>query len=742
MNPRGLIAFVSIVVGTFPLADASALGLGDAELQSRLNEPLAVEIAVVGAPPQSKRLNATIGTESVRAGELSGRLRAEAFIDQGGRAYIRVTTERAMREPIVSFLLVVESAREHVMREYTLLLDPPGYSLPVLAAPAPEAAVATPSPPAPVVTTLSSPEPKGTVRAKRIGPVARGTTLSGLAMANGTPPGVTWAQMTWALFRLNPHAFIDGDINKLRSGAYLEVPSRATVSRWSHRQALDLITAGPATQQVAEAPATSEPLENPDPPQPVPSPAAPESEPESPQPLFRVLSPNDIPAAQTAGTIGSPATPRERERLRQLVEEANRQIQGSHMEIAKARKQLADTTLQISTLVETVEKKDSEIRSLENRLTELREFVRQRSAEAANPDPNWLQRIVLEALILVTLVGVLAVTLSRWNDARRGVRGNVESGPIALQFQSPTVNPERPPLAQVEDDGAAELATEELVAELEDAEQPPVESVQHEEIELHDDHLMEANAYLAYGYHEKAKEVLEVFIKENPANAEGRLVMLRALHAIKEKRKFRRHAEALLELIDGEDDERWIEAIRLGRAVLPDERLFDADTHKRAEDENWEKTIWTGARPTPADGGDENTYLDFDEFKYVDLFLLDDAGTSPDVQDPTAPEASADDRDDSAEADAESQAELAKWRAEMSGTEEDHEIRLDLENLAEEPLDDPMDTLDDEVLDDPVEIVVGEPLDGPIDFSLEDPTDSFLDVPTDIPTDVPSDDER
>ena len=769
MDPRGFIAFVSILIGTSPFVDAAALGLGDAELRSRLNEPLEVEIDVVGAAPQSDGLNATIGTKARRysadpaALALSSRLRAEVAVDAAGRAHIRVTTERAVREPVVSFLLVVENAREHVMREYTLLLDPPGYSMPVLTMPEPvRAAVVEPAPAIPVPAPPAPPTPNPKIDTERIGPVARGDTLSRLAMEHGTGPGVTWAQMTWALFRMNPHAFIDGNINKLRSNVYLEIPSRATASRWSHRQALDLITAGRSTsgptRQRAPSPVVpstvvGEPSTKADPPAQEsqatePQPTA-EAAAEPPRPLFRVLSSGDMPPARSAGTVGAPTGPRERERLRQLVAEANRQIRDSREEIVRARKQLAETALQISNLVETVEKKNSDIKSLESRLADLREFVQQRSVAAADPDPNWLQRLVLEALILVTLVtlvtlvGVLAVTLARWNDARRRMGGNVESGAIALEFHAPTVNPAPPPAVPVEDEEAAELPAEDPVAETDDAEQASTDHTEHEEIELHGDQLMEANAYLAYGYHEKAKEVLEEFIKENPAHAESRLVMLRALHAIKEQRKFRRHAEALLELVDDEYDERWIEAARLGRAILPEERLFDADAHKRTEDEKFEQTVWTGARASTTDE-DDHTYLDFDEFKYVDLFLLDGGGAAPDVQDPTTPAPSAE------EAEAKTEAELAKWRADMLGTEEDRGVRLDPDAPTDdstdvpddEPLDDPVDVPGDGPLDDPVDVPGDGPLDGPIDFSLDDPTEVFLDTPTDVPTAIPTDDEH
>ena len=736
------------------MVDAAALGLGDAELRSRLNEPLAVEIDVVGVPRQSDELTATIGTESGRgaAGGLSSRLRAQVSVDQWGRAHIRVSTGQGVREPIVSFLLVVESAREHVMREYTLLLDPPGYSLPVLTTPdrvrpaVPDAAVAVPPPS----------EPKATLDGKRIGPVARGETLSGLAMRHGTGPGVTWAQTTWALFTMNPHAFIDGDINKLRPGVYLEMPSRVTVSGLSHHQALDLVKAGPVPAQIAEAPlsdpanqsvpsaviatpatsepigianpleyetsATSQPIGVANPPEQETSATTPEPSSESPQPLFRVLSSGEIDTTRSAGIVGSPASPREQERVLQLVAEANLQIRDSHEQIVMARKQLADTVLQISTLVETVKKKDSVIKSLESRLAELREFVKARSVAATDSDANWLQRLLLEMLILGALVGVLAVMLIRRNDARGRPDGKVESGAIALDIQAPTVSPALPATAPDENEVASALPEEEHVTETADIEEPSIDHAGHEEIELRDDRLTEANAYFAYGYHEKAKEVLEAYIKENPANAEGRLVMLRVLHAIREKRKFRRHAEALLELVGDESDERWVEAARLGRSVLPEERLFNADARKRAADDKWEQTVWTGTLPDATDC-DDQIYLDIDEFKYVDLFLLDGAEKDADTEEPGAPNPSS---DASAEF-LETEAKFAKWRAETLDKDEDRTVRLNQGVPTDDPVDVPT--------DDPVDIFIGDLIDDPIDDPIDDTVDVFIDDPTDDPTD-------
>ena len=675
------------------MLDAVALGLGDAALKSRLNEPLEVEIALVGADMDANRPDAAIGTEAMHDAAgittvgLLRQLRVEVSTSAEHGAHVRVSTEQAIREPVVRFLLVVENAREHVTREYTLLLDPPGYSLPMIATPEPVLELA----PASKVTIEALPAPRNErepeklgreklgrekLGREQIGPVSPGDTLSELAMGLGKDPGVTWAQMTWALYRMNPQAFVGGDINKLRSNVYLRVPAAETASRWSHREALALIRGTPAPTVAARVPHLEPVTQSPSSPVVAPAsadePAVPSVPPEgeSPQSVFRLLSSNSVGDSLTDGSVGVPMTAMEQERADQLLAQANQQIEESQEEITRARKQLDDTTRQISTLVETVARKDSQIRGLENRLADLREIVRQERVAVVRPEPAWINRLLLEALLLAAMVGVLAVTLSRRADARRHQRASSDTEKIALEFPTLVNSPNRTPPMVVGDDVDSRLPEEEPLVETSDNEARSIEHIELDELAAQGSPLMEANAYFAYGYHQKAKEVLTEFIKEHPANAESRLVMLRVLHAIREKRKFKRHAEALLELVGDDFDQRWVEAARLGHALFPEERLFDIDAHKRSEDEIWEKTVWTGTRPELANS-DDHVYLDIDEFKYVDLFLLNEAD---DAEDNGAPDSSS---SASAESD-DTEAELAKWRADLVGGSEGGELDYDL----------------------------------------------------------------
>lgn len=691
-----------------PLLDAAALGLGEATLESRLNEPLDVRIEVVGARFDAGILNASLASEAqhdragIETGRLLGSLRVEAFVTRSGEGHVRVTTKQSIREPVVSFLLVVENARERVMREYNLLLDPPGYSLPVTAMPQPrpryrptprsEAATAPASRAVAPAVRVTAPRPG--LQAVHIGPVARGDTLSKLATQLRRDRGVTWAQMTWALFTENPHAFINEDINRLKAGVYLRVPSTDSASRWSHREALALINGAPAERGVAlveirepvaqesaasttgagtgdKANASSLPPKPETPAEPSSQQVSPQTTPDAepvsnaeaapPQPLFRLASPDEIDEPRASGAVGAPLTPVERERIDQMVALANRQIQDSQEEIARARLQLSETAKQIATLVETVTRKDAEIQGLQSRIADLRELNEQRTIAMAKSEPSWINRLLLETFLLGAMVVVLAVTLSRWTDARRRREARPEPKVIRLASPAPVNETEESANTVIVDEINSEPADDEANAESSGDEGVSIVHVPIDDARITSDPLMEANAYFAYGYYDKAKEVLQGFIKANPGSAESRLVMLRVLHALREKRGFRRHAEALLELVDDHFDERWGEAVRLGRALFPDERLFNANAYRRAGDEKWEETIWTGTRPEMADS-DDHVYLDLDEFKYVDLFLLDE-GSDDEEDMPSGDDSSV------AKEIEKSEAELARWSAQMAGEE-------------------------------------------------------------------------
>jgi pilus assembly protein FimV len=265
-------ALASLVI--FPPA-AFALGLGDVRLLSQLNAPLDAEIEVLGATPEelgslkaqlaSRDLftkygldyPATLGTLTLTPSRLPD-----------GREVIRLRSSDTITEPFITLLVEVNSARNHLVREYDLLLDPPVYTPGGQPANAPVAspstadssrngqiarAPATPSEPrrsqesssfgapeAPASNGASVPSSassssttEGSSRTVR-----RGETLSGIAnevAGNGGESARTRAWML-AIYQNNPAAF-DGNMNVMRSGAVLRIPENSAVASISSGEA-------------------------------------------------------------------------------------------------------------------------------------------------------------------------------------------------------------------------------------------------------------------------------------------------------------------------------------------------------------------------------------------------------------------------------------------------------------------------------------------------------------------------
>src|ERR1700691_192818 len=149
---------------------AWALGLGEIHLNSALNEPMNAEIDLIAAQPDElTALRATLAGKDAftRYGidrpPFLSTLTFKVGKGKDGRDALLVRSTDAIPEPFVTFLVDVNWARGHLMREYTVLLDPPVYTpgeSPNNSAPVTAPTVAAPparrAAPAPSTTTAPS----------------------------------------------------------------------------------------------------------------------------------------------------------------------------------------------------------------------------------------------------------------------------------------------------------------------------------------------------------------------------------------------------------------------------------------------------------------------------------------------------------------------------------------------------------------------------------------------------------
>jgi pilus assembly protein FimV len=236
-----------VLVSAMLLAPTVALplGLGEIRLDSALNEPLSAEIDLVAATPEElSALQAQLASRELF--ERYG-LDRPSYLDslefrvgrgQDGRSVLLVRSHDAIGEPFVSFLVDVSWPRGRLLREYTVLLDPPVYAPQgdqaapaAIAAPRAESAPAqsAQAPAAAAGSDAAAPESGPAVDSPSTYRVERGDTLYKVAGALAPGDRATTQRMMIGIFRANPEAF-QGNINVLRAGAILRVPTADELS--------------------------------------------------------------------------------------------------------------------------------------------------------------------------------------------------------------------------------------------------------------------------------------------------------------------------------------------------------------------------------------------------------------------------------------------------------------------------------------------------------------------------------
>lgn len=263
-----VLASAIALLGSLASLQAHALALGRITVHSALGEPLRAEIDIAditadeaaslqaGVAPAETFKAAGLEYNAVAAG-LEVQLQRRA----NGSSYLRLSSNRPVTEPFVDLLLQAKWSTGRITRDYTMLFDPPNLrpgSAGVAVAPT---APMLPQPAAPNAATPA--RAIGSPLAARPAPVAKAAAASsaekvssgnpqltvkpgetaGKIAAQNKPASVSLDQMLVALLRSNPDAFIGGNINRIKSGAVLELPSAETASAISRHEASRSIVA-------------------------------------------------------------------------------------------------------------------------------------------------------------------------------------------------------------------------------------------------------------------------------------------------------------------------------------------------------------------------------------------------------------------------------------------------------------------------------------------------------------------
>lgn len=486
----GLASSSALYSGLVP-----ALGLGEITLHSALSQPLDAEIELFDVGDlTAEDMRVRLAPADVFS--RSGVDRLYFFNDlrftpllRGGKSVIRVVSTQPVREPYLNFIVEVLRPNGQLYREYTVLLDPPSSaayrSLAAPAASAAPAVVATTPRVAPVAPVRPAVMP--TAQQGNRYSVVSGDSLWKIATRLAADAGqVTPQALMSDIHALNPQAFINGDINRLRAGAQLLLPD-------------SLASAAPA---VAEAPVATA--------------AAPEA----------------VAAPSAQLPVDPPAELLIEEQARVEQELAN-QIS----ETLQLQQSLAQLGLQVQQLQEQMEARDQQIAGLQAELAARRASAEATAAPVAAPvaaaapvtaesGSHWLALIAgLLALLLAGVAGLF------WRS-----RKPVEPAPVAVAAALTPAMPRAPSVAP-----AVAVAPAAAVA-LNVREVPrggPVWPAAGE------DALQSANVYIAYGRLSEAASTLRKAWDAQPQRSDIGFRLLEVLALLGDTQGFIAH-EALV----------------------------------------------------------------------------------------------------------------------------------------------------------------------------------------------------
>lgn len=242
------------VVSLLAPATAQPLGIGDIELHSVLNQKLnaVIKLHLAGENPSDITVRLAPPEKFDQAGVpwnySLAKLKFDPVVKPDGSMSIKVTSHDAFVEPFLNFLLEVSWPQGSLVREFTLLVDPPSeYGNPNLSVVAEsvedgklsavsERRASKPRSSRPSIRNTAPVITPSSPTSGEYGPIQSKDTLWRIAENLAVKQGVNTNLMMNALHQANPQAFIQGNIDLLKVGAVLKVPDTQAMAHGSTAQ--------------------------------------------------------------------------------------------------------------------------------------------------------------------------------------------------------------------------------------------------------------------------------------------------------------------------------------------------------------------------------------------------------------------------------------------------------------------------------------------------------------------------
>lgn len=617
-----------------------ALGLGEIRLNSALNQPFDAEIELLSPTPEELgSLKVTLASNDVFSRYGIDRPAYLSNFDfsvsraRDGKATIKVTSNRSVTEPYVTLLVEASWARGRLVREYTVLLDPPVFMPSQNEAPAapvttPQSATTAegrierrPTTPAPEATPAPVPAPRATTPAPEATPapsqaqrteeptdqiiaspgseyiVQRNDTLSKIASSANPGPRRVINQTMIALFRANPQAFSGDNINRLRAGSVLRIPELSVI---------EAISADEAGAEVARQ--TAEWSGG------VVADTTPESD------RLRLVTPQETPTPPTAAPTTEQQTQQQPSAAPGTPTAEDRRLAVENPGLAQAQQNVDPTPAQPveEAPIEEVPPTEAQDPIAEEPTATAEEPVAAAAEEPAPTPPEATQAPALEPTLserlkdywwaLVALGLLLVVGLAFLRRRRESEDDSLDSLSMPMDFEPPSERPARALapsgkggradafLVEGEDD--AGLVKTNLDEDL-DFDQPdtqrrePVrgfepaapaargaeDTMSSESAVRFDqqDALAEADFHMAYGLYDQAADLVKIAIDREPSRRDLKLKLLEIYFVWGNKDLFLDTARDLYETRGDAAQGEWDKVLIMGKQIAPDDAMFKGE---------------------------------------------------------------------------------------------------------------------------------------------------------------------
>ncbi len=695
MRLQKLVAAVAMA-GALGSGYVSALGLGEVRLNSALNQPLDAEIELLQVRELTRNEilpNMAAPADFKRAGldrpfMLAG-MKFKTTLRPDGTGFIHVTSSQVIREPFLNFLLEVHWPSGRLLREYTMLLDPPAFSEqpapPVTPASAASYNGGLPSQqrsanPFDQRSGNQSPEPQTYQPVQPQSQLRQPLNSTSGAVQSGQPDNyqvksndnlwniarsvrpasdLSIQQTMVALQRKNPEAFIQGNINRLKKGQVLRTPDREEVSQVSFQDAVSEVA-----RQQREWQTRLEQLDA----------------------TRRSSTGSGASGGKSDGKLSIVATEQSSGSGRDLGGgSADTDDTGLQNELVMTREKLDKLTRdneelksrlkdlddQVSTLKRLISLKDDQLTALQQQPSADTDAVKSESMKpqiepkpasvitpsVPTPQPGFIDFLfsnplflAIAGLIPLGLIGALLVYRRRKQEAEE-----------ELELEAAML--EEPELPVESHDGMIEeeLELDEEALEIDEdtlLEEEFEEELTEETVQQTDDAISEADIYIAYGRFPQAAELLGNAIAAEPQRADLRLKLLEV------------HAE-------NNDIDNFKQALAGVEKLGDEDSLRQADAFKA----RFPAELFAGVGAVAATAVSDESEISFDLDDTIASDDLDDTMASDDGDDLGSLDLDLDDLDLGNES-----AEETAQKADETSDEEDG-LSFDLDNLDDLDLD-------------------------------------------------------